>query len=114
MHVGNGVTGVLARMDQTAFKPDTRYTLSLRSNDGRVRPANLYVYRTYGDFFVARATGTDGLLRKIRYADVERIVTEYPVSPADRYLLPPAMLDEQAWRDRDVMLHYATSARRGK
>ena len=101
-------------MDKSSFKPDTRYTLTLRDPQGKPRPANLYVYRVYDQFMVARSTSGDGLVCKIAYADVERVVDETPVPPAERYFLPAAMLDEKNWRDRSVMQHYASAPGRGK
>ncbi len=101
-------------MDKSSFKPDMRYTLTLRDERGKARPANLYVYRVYEKFVVARSTSGDGLVRKVNYSDIERIVDETAVSPADRYFLPAAVLDEKNWRDRTVMQHYASSPGRGK
>jgi hypothetical protein len=101
-------------MDKADFKPDTRYVLVLRDAAGKPRPANLYVYRVYDAFMVARATSGDGLVRKIPYAEVERIVEEHPVQPEERYFLPAAVLEEAAWRDRTVMQHYASAPGRGK
>lgn len=101
-------------MDKSSFSSDTRYTLALRDPSGKVRPANLYVYRVYDAFMVARSTGEDGLVRKVRYEDVERIVDRAEVPPAERYALPAAVLDEKAWKGRDTMQHYASSPARGK
>lgn len=101
-------------MDKSSFKPDMRYTLTLRDEQGKARPANLYVYRVYEQFMVARSTSGDGLVRKVSYIDIEQIVDATPVSPADRYLLPAAVLDEKNWRDKSVMQHYASSPGRGK
>ena len=63
---------------------------------------------------VARSTSGDGLVRKMNYADIERIVDQTPVPAAERYLLRAAVLDEKNWRARTVMQHYATSPGRGK
>lgn len=101
-------------MDKQAFKPDTRYTLACRDEVGRVRPLNVYVYRVYDQFMIAREAGASGLVRKIPYAGVERIVKEQPVAPDERFFLPAGVLDEKAWRDRDVMQHYASAPGRGK
>jgi hypothetical protein len=101
-------------MDKRDFNIDTRYTLTLRDATGRVTPCALYVYRVYDAFMIARLAGGDALLRKIAYPDVVRIVSAEPVAPADRYMVPAALLEEKTWRDRDVMLHYATSPARGK
>jgi len=100
--------------DKSEFSADTRYTLTLRDAQGRVRPANVYVYRVYDAFMVARATSGDGLLRKIPYSDVERIVDAKPAAADDRYALPAALLDEKNWRDKSEMQVYASSAARGK
>jgi len=101
-------------MDKSDFQPDTRYTLVLRDAGGKVRPCTVYVFRIYDAFMVARPTGGDALLRKIAYPDVIKIVAAQPVAPADRYMVPAALLEEKIWRERDVMLHYATSPARGK
>ena len=101
-------------MDKTHFAPDTRYTLTLRGADGKARPANLYVYRVYDAFMVARATSGDGLLRKVPYGEIERIVDARTVSAEERYNLPAAVLDERNWKDKSVMQVYASSAARGK
>lgn len=101
-------------MQKSDFKPDTRYTLTLRDAGGKPRPANVYVYRVYDEFMIARAAGGDGLVRKLAYDAVERIVDESPVAPEDRYLLPAAVLDEKSWRNRESMQHYASSPGRGK
>ena len=101
-------------MDKASFRADTRCTVALRDAGGKVRPANLYVYRAYEGFLVARAAGEDGLVRKIPYDRIDRVVSTAEVPPADRYALPAAILDEKAWRDREVMQHYASSPGRGK
>jgi len=101
-------------MTKDDFKADTRYTLTVRDASGRLTPLNLYVYRTYGDFMVARETSGPGLVRKIAYADVVKIVHEHAIEPADRYFLPAQLLEEKNWRDRSVMQHYASAPGRGK
>jgi hypothetical protein len=101
-------------MDRQAFRPDTRYTLACRDDRGRVRPLNVYVYRVYDRFMVVRETSAGGLVRKIPYEDVERIVKEVEVAPQDRFFLPAGVLDEKNWRDRSTMQHYASAPGRGK
>jgi hypothetical protein len=101
-------------MDKSNFSADTRYTLAMRDPSGKTRPANLYVYRVYDQFMVARSTSGDGLLRKIAYSDVEKVVDQKPVDPKERYGLPAALLDEKNWRDKSEMQVYASSAARGK
>lgn len=101
-------------MDKTAFKTDTRYTLTLRRPDGRPEPANLYVYRVYEDFLVARTTSGGGLLRKVPYGDIVKVVDEIPVEPEKRYFLPNALLEEKNWKDKTEMSVYASSPALGK
>ena len=101
-------------MDKSAFKPDTRYTLTLRRPDGKPEAANLYVYRVYEEFMVVRATSGNGLLRKLPYADVIKVVDEIPVEPEKRYLLPNALLEEKNWKDKTEMAVYASSPALGK
>jgi hypothetical protein len=101
-------------MDKQDFKPDTRYTLACRDEGGRVRPLNLYVYRVYDTFMIARETSAGGLVRKIPYAGIERIVKAVEVAPEDRFFLPAGVLDEKNWRDRSTMQHYASAPGRGK
>jgi len=101
-------------MDKQAFRPDTRYTLACRDAQGRVRPLNVYVYRVYEQFMVARDSGGPGLVRKIPYDAVERIVSASEVAPEARYFLPAGILDEKTWRDRSVMQHHASAPGRGK
>ncbi|MGA8049423.1 MAG: hypothetical protein WCA09_04500 [Burkholderiales bacterium] len=101
-------------MDKSHFKPDTRYVLALHDAKGTVRPANLYVYRCYDKFMVARSTSGDGLLQKIGYDAVERIVDESAVPAAERFLIPAGMLEEANWRDRNEMQVYSSAPGRGK
>ena len=102
-------------MDKSDFSPDTRYTLAWRDPaTGNVRPCSIYVFRVYDAFMIARPTGGDALLRKIGYSEVVKIAAAQPVALRDRYMVPAAVLEEQAWRERDVMSHYATSPALGK
>ena len=102
-------------MDKSNFKEDTRYTVTWRDPaTGRLRPAHLYVFRTYEKFMIARETSGAGLLRKIPYEDVVRIVREIPVDKAQRYMVPAAVLEEKLWRDRSAMERYSTSPALGK
>jgi hypothetical protein len=101
-------------MDRQDFHADTRCTLTWREPGGRPRPLNLYVFRAYDAFLVGRETSGGGLLRRIRYADIDRIVAMHEVAPADRLAVPAALLDEKHWRDREVLEHYASSPGLGK
>ncbi len=101
-------------MDKSQFKADTRYTLALRDAAGKARPANIYVYRVYDKFMVARDTSGEGLVRKVSYDAIDRIVDTAEVAPDDRYFLPAAVLDEKSWLGRETMQHYASAPGRGK
>ena len=101
-------------MDKSSFKPDTRYVLTVYDAKRAPRPANLYVYRVYDKFMLARSMSGDGLLRKIAYDTVERVVDESPVAPAERFFVPAALLDEANWRDKSEMQVYASAPGRGK
>jgi len=101
-------------MDKAAFKADTRYTLTWRDERGRERPLNVYVYRVYEKFMIVRETSGPGLVRKVAFDDVTRIVHESPVEPQARFFLPAAVLDEKNWRERTVMQHYASAPGLGK
>lgn len=101
-------------MDKNAFKQDTRYTVTWRTPEGKLRPANLYVYRLYENFMIARLTEKDGLLYKIPYSDVLKIVKEQPVGKEDQFAIPAAVLDEKVWKDRTIMQRYSSSPHMGK
>lgn len=101
-------------LEKKDFKPDTRYTVTLREADGKLRPANMYVYKTYDEFMIVRMTNSDGLLRKFKYDDVVKIVKTREVTEEDRFYIPEAVLLEKAWADRDVMYRYSSSPHMGK
>lgn len=101
-------------MDKSAFKVDTRYTMTWRTPEGKLRPANFYVYRLYDKFMIARLLEKDGFLYKIPYEDVLKIVKEAPVPAQNRFYIPAAVLDEKTWKDRTVMQRYSTSPHMGK
>ena len=63
---------------------------------------------------LARSMSGDGLLRKIAYDDVERIVEENAVPERERFALPAGVLDEKSWAERSEMQLYASSPGRGK
>ncbi|TCV82535.1 hypothetical protein [Sulfurirhabdus autotrophica] len=101
-------------MDKNAFKQDTRYTITWRSPEGKLRPANIYVYRLYETFMIARMTEKDGLLYKIAYTDIIKIVKETAVDNEHQFMIPAAILDEKVWKDRTVMDRYSSSPHMGK
>jgi hypothetical protein len=96
------------------FKPHARYTITLKWDGDKARPANIYVYRLYDGFMIARMLDQGGILRKIPYGDVIRIVQAVEVPAAERFFVPEALLAEKLWRDRTVMQHYGSSPRLGK
>jgi hypothetical protein len=108
------MTPTAAALGADRFRPDTRYTIAWRGADGRVRPARIEVLRTHGDFLIARLTGGDGLLHKIAYADIVKVVDAAAVEPAARCRVPAALLEADVWRERDTMQHYVSSPAKGK
>jgi hypothetical protein len=101
-------------MDKNDFKPDVRYTLTWRDEHARLRPLNVYCFRTYETFLVGRETSSPGLLRRIAYADVAKIVDARAAAPEDRLAVPGALLDEKHWQDRTVLEHYSSRPAFGK
>lgn len=101
-------------MEKADFEPDTRYAVTWRDEQGKLRPMNIYVYRTYDEFMVTRMTDKDGLLRRIAYSDVVKVVKTIPVRLEDRFFLPDATLAEANWKDRSIMQSYASSPHMGK
>jgi len=96
------------------FKSDTRYTVAWRDYDGKIRPANLYVYRLYDQFMIARKTDHSGLLYKIGYDQILKVVKETAVSLEQQFRIPDAVLKEASWAGRTVMERYSTSPGVGK
>lgn len=103
-----------AEMDKSDFQADTRYTITWQRPDGRVVPATFYVHKIHDSAMIVRFTGADAALRKIGYAEVQKIVAADAVPPGERRSVPAALLDESTWRDRSEMAHYASSPARGK
>lgn len=101
-------------MEKKDFSPDTRYTITLRDASGRLRPANIYVFRLYDDFMIARTTDKDGLLRKIKYMDITKIVKTIQVPKESRFSIADAILAEKAWTERTQMERYSSSPGAGK
>lgn len=101
-------------MDKNDFHPDARYTLTWREPGGRPRPLNLYVFRVYDNFLVGRETSGPGVMRRVAFEDVERIVQVHDVPPQERLAVPAALLEEKHWRDRTVLQHYSSSPALGK
>lgn len=101
-------------MKKEDFQSHTRYTVTRRDGTGALRPANFYVFRVYDEFMIARATDASGLLHKIAYSDIVKIVRSTAVPPEHRFYIPDAVLKESVWRDRVHMERYSTSPDLGK
>jgi len=103
-------------VDKSAFSKDGHYAVTLRSPDGRLRPANIYVHRTEDGYMIARHTsGPDvGLLIKLGYDSVVKIVRTHPVLDRKRFMIPEAMLKPQLWETHDTMRTYSSAPGLGK
>lgn len=101
-------------MEKKDFAQDTRYTVTLRDESGKLRPASIYIYKLYDDFMIVRLTQADGLLRKLKYDDVVKIVKTRQIAAEDRFFIPEAVLAEKVWKDRDMMFRYSSSPHMGK
>ena len=102
------------RVDKSNFRPDTAYTITWKDANGVPRPVNMYVYRAYDGFLVARVTMGAGALRRIAYDEILKIVAEHPTAGAKMRYVPPVLLEEKFWRDRTDLAHYASSPELGK
>ncbi len=101
-------------MKKDDFAIHTRYTVTLSDPQGKLRPANLYVYRLYDTFMIARMTDQSGVLRKFAYYSVTKIVKTTAVAPEDRFYIPDAVLQEGNWTNRASMGRYSSSPHMGK
>jgi hypothetical protein len=101
-------------LEKQDFKEHTRYTITLRDEHDRMHAENIYIYRLYRDFMIARLLDASGLLQKLRYADVTKIVKTTEVPRSRRFLLPDAVLAEANWTDRSTMQIYSSSPALGK
>lgn len=101
-------------MEKQDFKEGTRYTLTVKDAQGQLRPANIYVYKMFDDFMIVRNTNNDGLIRKLPYEDVVKIVREREVPREDRFYLPDQLLSEHVWQNRDFINSYSSSPHMGK
>lgn len=101
-------------MDKNDFKEGTRYTLTVKGEQGQLRPANIYVYKLFDEFMVVRNTNNDGLIRKLAYDNVVKIVREREVPREDRFYLPEQLLGENVWQNRDFINSYSSSPHMGK
>ena len=101
-------------MDRSDFQENTRITVSYKDKDGKLRPANFYVYKLFDEFMIVRSTDNDGLLRKLAYSDIAKLVKQKPVDRNHLYAVPDDILHHSIWQNRDTMFHYASAPGRGK
>lgn len=101
-------------MNQSDFAEGVRYAVTRRDESGKLRPANFFVYKLFDDFMIVRMTDKGGLLHKIAYSDVTKIVKTIQVSSAKQFMLPAAVLDPKAWEGRSTMQAYGSAPGLGK
>ncbi|MFB6259677.1 MAG: hypothetical protein ABEK42_03050 [Thiohalorhabdaceae bacterium] len=101
-------------MDRSDFEENTRITVTYKDRNGKLRPGNFYVYKLFDDFMIVRATDNDGLLRKMPYGDIVKIVKSKPADRNHLFYVPDELLEEKMWQDRETMYHYASAPGRGK
>ncbi len=101
-------------MKKEDFAPHTRYAVTWRDPQGKLRPANIYPYRLYDRFMVARMTDQSGMLRKFAYEDIVKIVKITPVTKENQFYIPDAVLSESTWANRTSMERYSSSPHMGK
>lgn len=101
-------------MNKSNFHENTRYAITLKDESGRLRPANIYVYKLHDDFMIARFTDKSGMLNKIPYDKVVKIVKTVEVAPEARFMVPDIMLSAKTWQTRTSMQTYSSSPRVGK
>ncbi len=101
-------------MKKDDFKPHTRYTVTRRNEQGKLVPGNFYVYKLYDPFMIVRMTDGTGLLTKIAYDDVVKIVKTREVPKEDQFHIPDAVLKENVWASRTAMMRYSSSSHTGK
>jgi len=103
-------------MQKSDFETDGHYSVTLRGPEGRLRPANLYVHLLAGSYMIARHTsgGDVGMLVKLGYDDVVKVVRKHPVADRKRFMLPAAVLKPEVWESRTAMQAYSSAPGLGK
>jgi hypothetical protein len=101
-------------LNKSKFQENTRYAITLKDESGRLRPANVYVYKLHDDFMVVRFTDKSGMLHKVPYGDVTKIVKTTEVEPDARFMVPDVLLSAKTWQSRTSMQAYSSSPRVGK
>lgn len=100
-------------MEKKDFHENMRYTLTLTMDD-KLRALNVYVMKLHGDSMIVRITEKEGILKKIPYANVHKIVKFAEVAAQDQFHVPQAMLTEKNWEGRSEMQHYSSASHMGK
>jgi len=101
-------------VDRNDFQEDTRVTVTHKDDKGKLRPGNFYIHKLFDEFMIVRSTDSDGLLHKMSYDQVIKIIKSKPVDREHLYYVPEDMLQKHVWQDRDTLFHYASGPGRGK
>lgn len=101
-------------MDKNDFQEHTRYVVTRKDENGKMRPDTIYVFKTHDDFMIVRRTTGDGKMMKLAYDDVVRIVKTREVAEKDRFYIPDAVLEAKTWADRSTMERYSSASHMGK
>ena len=101
-------------MEKNDFQENTKYAVTYKDENGKLRPGNFFVYRLYDDFMIVRNTDKSSFLHKLQYEDVLRIVKTIKVDNYHHFTLPEAVLEQKAWEGRDTMQTYTSAPGLGK
>lgn len=101
-------------MEKNDFAEGVRYAVTLKDENGKLRPANFFVYKLFDEFMIVRMTDKGGLLHKVQYEDVAKIVKTLEVLSPKKFMLPDAVLDPKAWANRKTMQAYGSAPAMGK
>lgn len=101
-------------MEKKDFNQDTRYTVTLRDEEGKLRPANLYVMRMHEDGMVVRMTDKAAQLIKVKYENIIKIVKTEKIEEQNHYTTPDIVLSEEHWKGKTSIDHYANASHMGK
>ena len=101
-------------MDRNDFQEDTRVTATYKDDKGKLRPGNFYIHKLFDEFMIVRSTDSDGLLHKMNYDQVIKVIKSKAVDREHLYYVPEDMLQKHVWQDRDTLFHYASGPGRGK
>ncbi|AKJ95791.1 MULTISPECIES: hypothetical protein [Thioalkalivibrio] len=103
-------------VDKSEFQVDGHYAVTLKDENGKLRPANIYVHDMQDNYMIARRTsgGDVGLLFKMDYDDVIKLVRTHKVLDRKKFMVPAAMLKPKLWETRDSMRTYSSAPGLGK